>query len=106
MKTITKSRLRCLRWFGPSCSQSCWSRQWPYSRLSLFASGITTGRAKRLPAIPFLRLRCRACDFILPIIRADRRVRFREQTGKHTLVLSLTGSYPSGHLFARLAYRP
>jgi hypothetical protein len=47
-----KSRLRFLRWFGPSYSPSCWSQRWPYSRLSLFASGITTGRAKRLPAIP------------------------------------------------------
>jgi len=29
-------------------------QRWPYSCLSLFASGITTGRAKRLPAIPIL----------------------------------------------------
>src|SRR6516165_9808857 len=46
---MTKSRLRFLRWFGPSCSPSCWSQRWPYSRLSLVASGdheCTTGRAK------------------------------------------------------------
>jgi hypothetical protein len=37
-----------------------------------------------------------------------REVRFRAQTVKHLLVLSLTGSYPSGHseAFTRLAYRP
>jgi len=33
---------------------------------------------------------------------------FVGQTGKHTLILSLAGSYPSGHLeaFTRLPYRP
>jgi len=34
--------------------------------------------------------------------------RFRGQTGKHVLILSLTSFDPSAHLeaFARLAYRP
>jgi len=40
------------------------------------------------------------------ILMADRR--FRGQTGKYTLFLSLTSPYPGGHLeaFTRLAYRP
>src|SRR6516162_11586642 len=44
---ITKSRLRFLRWFGPSCSPSCWSQRWPYSLLSLFASGVTNQNRPR-----------------------------------------------------------
>ena len=55
----------------------------------------------------FLRRRCRARDFILLITRRSD-VRFRGQSGKPVLILSLTGSTPGGHLepFPRLAYRP
>jgi hypothetical protein len=36
-----------LRWFGPSCSPSCWSQRWPYSCLSLFACGVTNDNRPR-----------------------------------------------------------
>ena len=42
------------------------------------------------------------------VLRSGGRSAFGGKAEKHTLVLSLTGSYPSAHLeaFARLAYRP
>src|SRR6516164_6690868 len=59
---MTKSRLRFLRWFGPSCSPSCWSQRWPYSRLSLVASDFTNAQPAALACHPFLR---RTRDFML-----------------------------------------
>jgi hypothetical protein len=42
-----------------------------------------------------------------PLPKSFSRVLRSKRTGKHTLVLSLTGSYPSGHskAFTRLPYR-
>src|SRR6516165_9481577 len=42
------------------------------------------------------------------VLRSGGRSAFGGKPEKHTLVLSLTGSYPSGHsaAFTRLAYRP
>ena len=77
-------------------------QRWPYSCLSLFASGNHNRPGQALARHPnsCVGEPGRATSYF-SICRADRRSHFRGQTGKQPLILSLTAFEPK-----RFAYRP
>ena len=102
-KPSRRARLRFLRWFGPSCSPSCWSQRWPYSCLSLFASGVTNHNQPR-QALARHSNSCvcdagRATSYYLLTRRSD--FRFRGRSGHHSAIV-----YQSRFMSTRLNQSP